>query len=466
MTRPPHTDEGHFASAAAAFARDGRLVMPMWTEWISSLDQRLYACMPLYFVSLGVWFKAVGVGFVRMRLFSLLWGAVMVVAWSTVVGRITMRREGMVLAAMLIGLDYDIINLSTARYDVMCATLNVLALASYLALRERRLPAAAAAAGTLLAASCLVHPYGAFGIATVGVFALTLDAGRLLNPRVLLAGAAPFVVALAAWGVYVAKDPAMFRAQFAENASGRFAAYRAPVAAIVNELRERYLVLYGGLRPGVPVAMRLKLGILAMYAGGIAGCLLIPALRRRAEVRALVAATIVAFLMLVYLESNRWYIYFIHVLPLYAACTAVTATALLDFGRGVRRLVWTGATLAALFGAASVAYRVRQNVHGRAFEPTLAYLQSHVAPGELVMAGGEFGVGLGFAEHVLDDPLLGFRNGRTPAWIVQSRDFLQAQDAASTRPAAATHIRRTLGAYNEVFAAERGGYVYRVLRRR
>jgi len=170
--------------------------------------------------------------------------------------------------------------------------------------------------------------------------------------------------------------------------------------------------------------------------------------------------------MLAYLESNRWYIYFIHALPLYAACTAVAATALLDHGRVVRRLVWTGATLAGLFAMVTVAYRARQDVQGHAFVPALIYLQQHVAPGDLVMAGGEFGVGLGFADHVLDDPLLGYKNHRVPTWIVESYDFEQTQrDASAAKPEVAAYLRKTLQSYQQVFTAERAGRAYRVLRR-
>jgi 4-amino-4-deoxy-L-arabinose transferase-like glycosyltransferase len=440
--------------------------MPMWTEWIPTLDQHVYANMPLYFVALGGWYRAFGVSFLGTRLFSILWGVLLVIAWSGIVARVSRRASGAILGAVLVGLDYDIVNLSSARYDVMCAALSALALLAYLTLRERRLPAATAVAAGLLAASCLVHPYGVVGIMLVAVFALTLDGRRLLDWRVVLAAIAPVAIALGAWGLYVAQDPAMFRAQFAANASGRFAAYRTPVAAVASEVRDRYLTLYGGLRPGVPLAMRLKLGILALYVGGVSGCVLLAAFRRRAEVRALAIAAITAFLMLAYLESNRWYIYFIHVLPLYAACTAVTATAVLDRGRVMRRMVWVGAALAGLFAATTVAYRARQDVQGHAFNPALVYLQRHVASGDLVMAGGEFGVGLGFAEHVLDDPLLGYHNHRVPTWIVESYDYEQTQrDAAVARPEIGAHFRKTLASYQQVFSAERGGRAYRVLRR-
>ena len=52
----------------------------------------------------------------------------------------------------------------------------------HLALRERSLDRAALAAGTLLAAACMTHPYGVFSLVGVGVFLAVLDARRL-RPR-------------------------------------------------------------------------------------------------------------------------------------------------------------------------------------------------------------------------------------------------------------------------------------------
>ncbi|HEX5829989.1 MAG TPA: hypothetical protein VFY16_03340, partial [Gemmatimonadaceae bacterium] len=348
LTRPPHTDEGHFANAAALFAREGRLAMPMWIEWSPTLDQRMYITPPLYFVALGGWFELFGMSFPSMRLFSVLWGVLLVAAWSVVAPAVSGRRSAALFGAALVGLNYDVVNIASARYDIMAAALNALALAAYLAFRARHLTRAALVAGALLATSCVVHPYGVFGIVLVASFALTLDLRRL-GWREVLCGMAPFVVTLGAWGLYIAQDPAMFQAQFGQNASGRMVAYRAPLAAFASELRERYLVLFGGMRGSVPAAMRAKLGVLLLYAGGVTGCLLLPALRRRPAVRALLVATAATFLMLVFLESNRWYVYLIHIIPLYATCAAVLCAELLARGAWVRRTVLAGAALFAAF---------------------------------------------------------------------------------------------------------------------
>lgn len=462
LTRPPHTDEGHFASAGAAFAEHGRLVMPMWTEWIASLDERLYATMPLYFVALGGWFAAFGVSFESMRLLSVAWGVALVLAWYVSGREIGGGRAAGVLTAVFVGLNYDVVNAASARYDVMAAGLGALALAAYLALRERRLVPAIVVSQALVCAACLTHPLGVIGGAGVLIFALSLD-WRRLRPRHLLAAAAPYVVGLSLWGLYVAQDPATFREQFAENAGGRVAA-TSPLGALAEEVRVRYVAVLGGWQAGAPAVGRVRVLTLVAYLVGLVGCLLAPAVRRSPAGRALLLYALAGFLLLAFLDSNRWYIYTIHVVPVYAACAALFADRLRRRGGAARALAIAAAVGFALFAAASVAYRARLDVHGRAFEPTVAFLRERLRPGDLVMAGGEFGVGLGFERHVLDDMELGRRNGRTPDYVVVGRDYATVHAGWRRRsPRHAAHVDSVLRDYVVVYRSPQvSDHQYRV----
>ena len=466
LTRAPHTDEGHFASAGAAMATEGRLVMPMWTEWIPTLDQHAYATMPAYFVLLGGWFKAFGVSFASMRLFSVAWGVVLAVAWYAIGRHAGRTRLAGLLVVTLVALNYDVINAATARYDIMAAALNSAAIASYLWLRPRRLDAAVLVSQALVGFACLTHPYGVLGGVGVLIFALSLDLRRFRWRHLGLA-ALPYAVEFGAWAMYVTQDFGMFRSQFGENASGRLAAYRDPLGAFASELRVRYVERFGGWREGMPLAARAKVLLLPAYAAGIIGCLAVPALRRVPMVRALALYAITLFLLLTFLESNRWYIYLIHAIPTYAACVGLLAAFLWERGRGWRAPVTIGIAGWVLFTVASVGYRVRTDVFGRAFAPTVAYLQAHVRPGQLVMAGGEFGVGLGFADHVLDDSGLGFRNGRVPDFVVVDRDYAAVHARHARRnPARHAHVTALLSVYTPVFESETvSGYSYRVYAR-
>jgi hypothetical protein len=464
-TRPPQSDEGHFANAGAAIASRGRFVMPMWTPWISTLDQRVYSNMPLYFLTLGAWFKAFGVSWMTFRALSALFGVVMVASLLSMLRSVSPERGTFVAGLVLLGLNYDLINLSSARYDVMTAALSAAGIATYLLLRERSLERALLVANTFLAAACMTHPFALFGMIGLATFVLMLDLRRLRFRHVALT-AAPYVVALLAWGAYIARDPAMFRAQFAENASGRLQGHLGPLGMISAEIRERWLGRFAGWRAGAPPLMRVKVLLLVAYVAGIVGCISLRSIRRNPRARALVTYTLLALLLLMVADAHRWYVYLIYVLPPLALCLALVTNELSKHG-GWRR--WTAnAALAAygLFGVASVAYRAKLDVHHRAFLPAVQYVKSRLHDDELVMAGGEFGMGLDFEKHVLDDPWIGYRNHRVPDFIVLSTDGQSTLDAYV---AADSGFRRYVDSLKTtlkpVFESEAGNVRYEVLGR-
>jgi 4-amino-4-deoxy-L-arabinose transferase-like glycosyltransferase len=463
--RAPQSDEGHFANAAELIAFEGRFAMPMWTAWISTLDQRVYSNMPLYFVGLAGWFKLFGVGLLTMRLFSVVWGVALVVAGFVILRALSRDTLVACLGVVVLALSYDVINIAAARYDIMAAALNMLGWAAYLHYRERNLGRAALLANACLAAACLTHPYGVFGMGVLAVFALALDRRRLAL-RHLAVAAAPYVLALGAWGIYIAHDVEMFRLQFAANSTGRVAGFRRPFAAIVSELHGRYLVGLGGWRADLPLIARVKLLALAFYAAGVGGCLLTPQIRRRPEYRALLLGTLAAFGMLTFLESLRWYVYLIYAVPLYALCSGVFLAHLMS--RGATRRVFAGVAVLAFAALTigTVATRVRIDAHRRAFTPVARYLRERMTGTQLVIAGGEFGLYLDFERHVHDDVTLGYALGRLPDYVVigpQYRANLRSLKRSDSR--AGEHVRRILTTYRKVYATSAGNVHYEVYAR-
>jgi 4-amino-4-deoxy-L-arabinose transferase-like glycosyltransferase len=465
-TRPPQADEGHFASGAAAIAFEGRFVMPMWTEWIATLDERVYSNMPLYFVLLAGWFKAFGVDFLTMRLFSALWGVVLIGAGYVTLRSLSGDNRVAALGAVLLAFNYDIVNFATARYDIMAAALNLSGVAVYLHYRAHHLGRAVVLGNACVAAAFLTHPYGVFGLAGLLVFATVLDRHRL-RPRHLLLAGTPYVVAGGAWGLYVIQDLEMFRSQFGANASRRMDALGAPLHALYSELHDRYLVAFGGWRPDYPIMARVKVMLLAFYGLGVAGCLLTPAIRARPGYRALLIYLLAAFGLLTFMEGTRWYIYMVYIIPLYALCAAVFLQSWLR-KPGYPRLLAGAATISfILFTVVTVSFRARIDVHGRAFVPAVHYLQQQIRDGDLVMAGGEFGMGLGFADHVLDDARLGYANGRVPDFVVLSQIYAGRHERfARERPDLHEHVTRTLDEFETVFTSRVGHHWYQVLARR
>jgi 4-amino-4-deoxy-L-arabinose transferase-like glycosyltransferase len=464
--RMPQSDEGHFANAGYELAYDGRLAMPMRTEWVASLDRHMYVQMPLYYVQLAPWIKAFGFDLRTIRLNSVLWGIIFAMAWYVIVRAVSRDRTTALLGLALIGLHYDVMNLTSVRYDPMCAALGTAGVACYLAMRERRLATAVLAANACLAAALLTHPFGVFGVIGFLTFFALLDLRRVSVP-VVLAAVVPYAIAFGAWGVYILQDPAAFKNQITANAQGRVADVSRPLTLLATELRQRYLERYAGWRPDVPPLMRIKIVFLLAYLAGVLGCLASLRLRRERAVVALVVWAGLSFGALMVLDSNRWYVYLLHVIPIFVAVLAVWLGALWARGPLARYAVQVALAVWILFSMGTVALRARLNDYDRLYAPTLAYLQGHVRDGDLVMAPAEFGPGLGFAPRVLDDPKFGYRNGRTPDWIVH--DKLQDEWMAewgTTNPALHRHVQETLERYQLVLDNRQPYNYYRVYHRR
>ena len=461
--RMPQSDEGHFANAGYELAYHQRLAMPMWTAWVSSLDRHMYVQMPLYYVQLAPWIRLFGFDLRTVRLNSVLWGVVFLMAWYVTVHRVSQDRFTALLGVALIGLHYDVMNMTSARYDVMCAALSAAGVASYLAWREEHLGRAVLVGNAALAAALLTHPFGIFGLLGFVLFFAVLDIRRL-SWSVALAAAVPYVVGFGAWGLYILQAPTEFRDQIAANAQGRLAALSQPVDLLIREIRERYLIRYAGWRSDVPLMMRMKILFLLAYVAGVLGCLLTPRLRRDRRVMALVLWGALSFALLAVADSHRWYIYLLHVIPIFVAVLATWSGALVKRGSGFRYLVLTAMVGWVLFSAATVIFRARLDDFDQLYRPTLSYLQKHVHDGQLVFAGGEFGPGLGFRKHVLDD--MAFHGETMPDWIVFDKAHDERMEYwARAQPEQYRHMQERLAGYELVLDNRQPYNYYRVYRR-
>ena len=464
--RPPNADEGEHGSVAAIFERGHYLAMPMLNNiWLPGLDKHLYAVMPLYFVLLSGWFKAFGVDLITMRLFSILWGGIGLLSWYVIVRVSSGDRLIPLLSLVLIGINYDYVDLSSGRYDVMCAALNAAGLAVYLTLRERRLGLALLLSNLLVAAAFMTHPYGVFGLVALILFVTFLDRDRL-RLKLLAVSAVPYVVALGAWGLYVIRDVAVFRAQFFTNAGSRLPQGN-PMAIFLEEVSGRYLGQMGGWRPHVPVYMKVKILLLAAILVAFIGCCWLREIRQNRNYKLLLILAGAWFLMLTYLEPLKAYGYLIHILPLCFVLIAIWLGTLMKRPGWLHYIATTCVALLALFAVMSVGYRVRLDSYRRVYLPAVAFLQRHVGENAVVIAPGEFGFQLGF-DHVLDDELLRSAIIRRPEYIVVSKqtedDGLQKLKAMD--PALYANVANLLAEQYRIAFESRAGYdFYRIYAR-
>ena len=105
----------------------------------------------------------------------------------------------------------------------MCTALSLSGLALYVNLRESRFMTAFIGANVCLAAAFITHPNAIMAFVGLVYLVWHYDRRRIRFSHLLI-GAAPYVVALAAWSVYIMQAPSDFRAQFLAKrpAPGRF----------------------------------------------------------------------------------------------------------------------------------------------------------------------------------------------------------------------------------------------------
>ncbi len=165
------------------------------------------------------------------------------------------------------------VNLTSGRYNVMAAALIAAAMAGYFSFREKRLTAAVLLANACVAAAVVDPTLMAPSAGWLSCWSSPFTDRARFHPRLLVVAALPYLLALAAWGAFIAQDPAMFRQQFAANAAGRRLSLLHPLAALASEIQIRYITIFGGWHSGVPVYMRVKVGLLLLYLAALIGCL-------------------------------------------------------------------------------------------------------------------------------------------------------------------------------------------------
>jgi 4-amino-4-deoxy-L-arabinose transferase-like glycosyltransferase len=472
--KQPWSDEGSFASPAWNLAFRGFMGTTLIEEQgsgLPGLNRRTYWNPPLGILLQALSFRLFGFGIVTIRLPSILAGLLLGGAWYAIVRRLAGRRAPAALAALFVLTDYGVLMAATsARYDLMCAAFGALGWALYLTLRERSLALSLAAAGAAVAASGLTHPIGIVYLLGLVLLVLGKDRRRL-TWRAAAPAALPFLLAGAAWGLYILQDPAAFAEQFRFNlatgdrgrALSALADPRAFLEALRTEADDRYLRAFGLKEhwPGNTGPIHLKALILIGYLAGVCLSVSMPAIRGSPGFRPILALFGLVLLFLTFGEGQRGAVYLVHILPLYGCLLALAVRWL-----AARRPLVAGLAAAGVAGflvlqLGGAALRGIQDTYGRRHEPAMSWLRERVRPGELVMGSTACAFGLGLDRGLLSDTTLGYRSGRVPDWIVVD-DFFRESFAADPirRPEVHRHVRELMRGYDKVY--DRNGYeIYR-----
>lgn len=419
--KQPACDEAWFLNPVVNYFTNGTtgttILESAGQPW-SGVEKYTYWQPPVYFVVLAGWLKIFGVTLSSVRGLSIFCGLIALLAWGRVFRGLGLDPAAALLAFALIACDYSFVTRAAdGRMDMMSAAFGVSSLAWYLHWREQRFTMAFAGSQCLLALSGLTHPVGGI-LNFCGVAALVLLYDRRrISLRHLALGAVPYIAGLALWGVYISRDPVLFRKVFAGNASGRLDGLLNPVRSLQREIMERYLATFG-LRPEAGLLTRLKLLIPAAYFFGVFAALFTPALRKDRTLRPLFVLMGLYFFVLAFQDDQKYGVYLVHVLPLFAALLAVWISWVWKarvFPRSLLAVLVAG-FLALQAGGAL--YWVANDTYHADYLSAVSFLRRNVPKGQFIVGPAQLAFGLGFDANLSDDTFLGYYSGKKPDVIV------------------------------------------------
>ena len=437
LTRGPWYDEGFVVNPSYALITTGHpgvsilddngpfLPFPRRVS-MKGIREHLYLEMPLHMVFLAAWFKLLGFGLVRARLFTISCGLAVLFTLYSIVRRLTTDATVAFAAFALTALDYGfVLRTSEVRMDTLSAAFGFGALAVYLTLRERNFSQAVLWSHTCVAASAFTHPNGGMlAFAGLAFLTLYLDHQHIQFRHVAIA-VSPYLIAVACWGLYISRDVNAFKSQFVVNSiqGGRLETFNAPWGNLRSEIVERYLATLGGL--GESGFRRFKLIIPVCYFAGLAAVSSVSTLRRRKGYFILLGLTFIYFFVLAFTDGRKSQCYTVHVIPLFVTLLAASLVWLWRKGRAYRGAAAAVVVLLCATHLGGIFYQVHADTYRKSYLPTIHFLQTHTTPTQTIIGPGILGLALGYPPNLTDDFRLGYLSGETPDWIVVN-DFYES----------------------------------------
>ncbi|HET6890837.1 MAG TPA: hypothetical protein VFH31_07020, partial [Pyrinomonadaceae bacterium] len=396
LTEIPGTDEGFFANPAFNLLTKGSFtttVLETFGTPFKGMDRHTYWIMPLQPLTLSVWYRVFGFSVFSTRSLSILWGVVALVSWFIIVQSLFKRTGLAFLVVALLSCDYIfIVCASSGRMDMMSAALGFAGFATYLLLRERSLRWAVLLSQSLVLMSGLTHPMGLlpfFGLIFVSLY---FDRKRLGFKHVAIA-LTPYVIGGLAWGSYILQDPPSFFSQFFANASmgseeyigSRFVGLFSPLTGLRLELTHRYLANFG-LGTRTVGAMQIKILFLVLYMVGVLGSLSVREIRRAANYKVLLGITLVYFMGLAIIDSQKAYYYLVHIVPFYLTICALFINWCWTRPNLLGKSLALALSAIAIVEIMGLVYRIRRDNYRNSFQPAVNFLKVNASPQSSIAA--------------------------------------------------------------------------------
>lgn len=460
LHRTPWADEGWFADPAYNLAHHDRLGTTNLEPTIARLtriDQHTYWVMPLFLLGQGIWYEFVQPTVLGTRMYTTMWALLALAAFSLILRHLVPeKRPGVIgFGVLLLATDYIFINNSAfARPDMMCCSLGLIGIASYVQFRTKQLAAALVAGNAFVALSGLTHPNGLLHFAGLWFLVLWSDRRRIRFSHLLLA-AVPYLVCGAAYGWYIRQDTEAFRDQMLANGrdNDRLAISLNPLTLLAREFRLRYVPAFGWQTGGLA---RLKALVLLSYLVAAGSAALNKRLRSEPGVRPLLLLLALYFAIQCVFNQKLDY-YLVHIIWIYVALLAVFFDWLWQARRVTRPWigVWVATLIAVQVGGICLKARLRS--YHESESAAFQYIRQNYPHARLIFGSAANLFDMNFDPVLMDDPYLGARSGKWADLIIVEtiyRDYLNGWKAS--RPDEAQRIEDRLSHYRLLY--DHAGY--------
>jgi hypothetical protein len=418
----PWIDEAWYGTPAMTLVTAGYMGTPCFdgkTYGLPGVETHAYWIMPVFPLLQAVWYLIVPFSLHAMRVLNTLFGVTGLLLWAYFFRRMTRNNFATILFFLIASCDY--ITLTAAglgRPDILAFAFQAAALASYIALREKRFDMAILVSQTFVVLSGMTHPNGGIlSFIALLFLGLYLDRGRI-GMRQFGIGAIPYLAGAAGWGAYILQDPASFFAQYGFQTAGRFAGIKRPLYTIGQEITRRYMPAMGlnQLFHDNRGPTYLKGFSFVMYFAGVITVASVPELRKKSENRIFLGTVGLFLLFYLFMEGTKETYYLCYLLAFYIALLAVALTWLWErpgIGKPLVALIVVGIMG---IGAAGSVQRMRLDGWSH-YANAVAYLKSHAGPSDFVVGSEELGFLFGFTPNFRDDWQLGVTHGRQPRFL-------------------------------------------------
>jgi 4-amino-4-deoxy-L-arabinose transferase-like glycosyltransferase len=419
---------------------------------MTGVQEHSYLWMPAAAFLQAPWFKLFGVGVLSDRAFSTAWGLIALLCWFAIIRTLSGRVELALLATALVAIDSAVIDAaSDGRIEMLTVALGALAMASFLRLRERRLPLAILFSQTCVAIAFFVHPVGGAGLFAVLLLYVALDWRRFHWSHLLIA-AIPYVIGVGLSAAYILQNPSDFQAQMTAVMHARESSRGSLLSGFISEVQQRLLGYY--FPPYASGSGKIKIWLLVGYTLGLIGAFWQTPFRRTIGGKILLILPVLYFILLSVFEPAKQLYYMVYLTPGFAIALAIAIYWLWTERRVPRWLLGTVLAAFVLLQLSWTAATIRRDSYHQDFLPAVDFLRQHAKPASLAIGSGEFAFALGFHGGFLIDSSLGYTSGKRPDFVVvDERGFMEAFRGYQKRaPKIYEHITRLLASeYRQVY---------------